>query len=155
MECDIFPVPGRDMLLMVTRGCIEVRLLKPEYVEDLEMREFEFDAPCYTGVEVEVVGDDVAAQGIDLWQAILSIVAARMHIIEDQTIVEGNQECLGASLKTIPWEHEGMKRLIHDCVDVYVPVLVVDCSNSVRPYDCWNSTRCEDLVTTCCSHSHS
>ncbi len=59
---------GRGMLLKVSRGCIEVDMVIREYVEDLEIREDEFDERCCIAVEAEVVvvDVDVVERGIDL-----------------------------------------------------------------------------------------
>lgn len=67
IESNVFLVfLGRGMLLKESHGCTEVQMLIQEYVEDLGMREDEFDERCYIAVEAEVVDVDVVERGIDL-----------------------------------------------------------------------------------------
>ena len=89
---------GRGMLSRASRGCIEVEMLIREYVEDLRIREDEFDERYYIAVEAEaaVVDVDVVERGIDLWRVIRDIVVVEMRIIEDQMSLVGTPACLDA-----------------------------------------------------------
>jgi hypothetical protein len=109
------------------RGCIEAEdKQRPGSVGDLGMQGGEFDERRCIAVEAEFVDVDVVERGIDLLRVIRGTVVVEMRTIEDRMNLEATQVCLDASREMAPWAPVGRRRLILDCVGVYVREIAFD-----------------------------